>query len=113
MNTGHHIIKESRAAHDSREEAAQNWSNLVRDCRAARWIAATWLRVFALCALMGALFVSSRPELRLVYFPPVAFLAITSPIIFITQRKKESALLILITQEAPELSRRLKAEGLG
>jgi hypothetical protein len=111
MNSGHHIVREIRAAHQSREEAARTWNNLVHDRQAALWITATWLGVFALIALCGAWLVSSRPELRLLYFPPVAFLAITSPIIVLAQQRRERALLRLIAQEAPELSERLKRSG--
>jgi len=91
----------------------RTWSNLIRDWRASRWVAATWLGVFALFAAMGAWFVAGRPELRLIYFPPVAFLALTLPVLFFTQFRRERALLMLITQEAPELSKRLKTEGIG
>ena len=112
MNTDH-VIKDARAAQESREAAAQTWINFVRDCRTARWMTATWLGVFALCPLMGALFVSSRPELRLVYFPPVAFLALTSPILFLAQRRREEALLRMVAMEAPILTQKLQAEGIG
>src|SRR5688572_26256440 len=113
MNTAHHMIKETRAAHDSREAATQAWSTLVREFRSTRWVAASWLGIFAMFALIGAWFVSSRPDLRLIYLPPVAFLALTSPILFLAQRRREEALLRMIAREAPILTQKLQAEGIG
>src|SRR5688572_7238955 len=45
MNTGHHITKEARAVHESREAATQTWNNLVREIRSARWVATSWLGI--------------------------------------------------------------------
>jgi hypothetical protein len=113
MNTEHYIIRETRAAHENREAATQSWNNLVREFRSARWVAASWLGILALVALIGVLFVSTRPELRLLFLPPVAFLALTSPILFLAQKRREAALFSIIAREAPMLSQKLQADGIG
>jgi hypothetical protein len=113
MNTAHHIIREARAVHESREAATETWNNLVREFRSARWVAASWLGILALVALIGVFFVASRPELRLVYLPPVAFLALTSPILMLAQRRREAALFSIIAREAPMLAQKLEADGIG
>lgn len=69
--------------------------------------------MFGFFALLGAILMFNRPDIfRPIYFMPVAFLAITSPMIFAGQRKRERALLAIIAEEAPELSLKLKNEGI-
>ncbi len=113
MNTGRKIIREARDVHETRQAATETWNSLVREFRSARWVAASWLGILALVALIGTLFVSSRPELRLIYLPPVAFLVLTSPVFFLAQKRREAALFRIIANEAPMLSQKLQAEGIG
>jgi hypothetical protein len=64
--------------------------------------------------MFGGLMVwNHQSSFVLLYAAPVAFLAITSPLIFAGHRRREKALLALLAREAPDVFERLREEGIG
>ena len=102
-----------RSARQSRDQANE-WDNIVSVSRTSKWIKATWLASSGLFALLGAFLVfNHQPTLISVYAAPVAFLAITAASHYAVQRRREKTLFMIIAREAPELSRKLRGEGIG
>ena len=111
MNTAHQILTETTLARERREIERRMWSELLRARETQSVLALVWLGMFGLFALFGGVFMSSRAaDILLIYSTSVAFLAITSPILFAGRRRKEKALLAIIAQEAPQLFKRLHDE---
>ena len=113
MNTAHQVLSEVAKAGQRREEESKEWNKLVRECRTSRWLAVVWLGIFAFFGLVGALVMFRHlVGFGFIYLAPVAFLAVTSPLIFAGQRRRERALFALIAREAPDLSQKLRTEGI-
>ena len=112
MNTAHQALIAEKISRESRKTEGM-WNELVQQCRRPNLLGIVWLGMFAFFALLGTLFVLSRPDaFRPIYLGPVAVLAITSPLIFAKSRRKERALLAIISQKTPQLAQKLKAEGI-
>ena len=101
------------SARERRDEDERKWDDLVSQCRTSAWLGVAWLGLFLFFALMGGFMLSRFDEVRAIYFAPVAFLAITSPMIFVGQRRREGALLAMISRDAPHLFQKLKDAGIG
>lgn len=112
MNTAHQVLEEIAQVEQHHEYDERAWAQLVREWRGARWLPLVWLGMFALFAVVG--FVFSRPAglNGLIYLAPLAFLAITSPLVVLGPRRREKALLAIIAREAPELAGKLKRDGI-
>jgi hypothetical protein len=49
----------------------------------------------------------------MIVLTPIVFLAVTSPILIIAHRKKHQAITTIIAKYSPQLSQRLRDEGIG
>ena len=111
MKTAHEILQEETIARLSSQEDERRWLRLRRECQSPAVLGFTWLGMFILMSLIGALFLVRHPghwDSQLVgLFAPVLVMA---PGVMVAYQRKQKALLKIIESEAPQLFQKLKTK---
>lgn len=112
MKNNDQIVEGLSGKTQSRQMATVEWDNLLRERQIARILPMVWFSCFLLLSAIGAILTVKRGgHLGVFALSSTVFLILTSPLIFIGGRRSERALISVISREAPELSKKLKGEG--
>ena len=114
MKTAHELLADETLARRHRDQEERKWETLVRRCRTATRQMPFLAQFIMTIALLAVFAVIGRQtgDFCGVYVVTGAFLFIGLPIRLWNLREREQALLAMIAQEAPQLYRRLRNEGI-